>query len=955
MRAAALISLSALASACGSEATSVPDQTDAASELDALSPGPPEVDGASCDPGEARLEDGTCAALAPRGCEGVSADGAHECVPRWCWDLDDGRGGACGEGADDFCLPRPRACTADELAAGGGCPAGTWPDPGGTGACIEPGWGEESGEPAPPRWCFDGVDDDGAACAWGIEGCRLEGRACAEGEAGCEVGEWPDPAAGGACVVLEAGPFDTQRYCWGEDPLVVRRCGPEETGCAAGQAPVEGCVDPCAPVDVADARVVDPSDPEAYATLAEALVDVPEGATIVLAPGSHTGTVTLDTALTLRGRCADQVEVDALHIAADVTLIGLRTGALTVAATGSLEGHRLDVRCDDCGGATGVLAEGDLRLVASRVSGWGEAAVQGRVGALALEGTRLEGGLTTVRADGGSLTMVGSHLQGGAGGGVYTEAGTSPVRLEGVTVVDSTDPRECAAGIRTGDDARVELLAVRVWGQLCRAVHLNRVAQAEIAGLSAGGTPAAAIEYGPDEEPTRAAVGGAGVMLRAPGSARIAGVRVQGSLGFGLMVDDSDDALRTQRATLAGIRVHDVQRAAAPSEAGYDRVDGVGLKLGLPIAGSVPVSGVWIDQTNSVGFFLFWTTLDARDLVITDTGNPDEDGGFLGAGVMSTSSGGYLRDLHLRRTRVGVLSRTLFVDPPGRQIFEDVTLADIPRQGFRADFGGQILIRRARARDLGDAALAVFPASTIVAQQMTIERVAPSGMTAGGDLIAVGVRSTDNLPSEDAGGMGATAARYGSLLLAGSYLGGNRTAGALSWLEDATLTAWGVVSEGNLPDTSDRYGVGFAAILDGELNIHASVSRNNHTAGIAVDSAALVVEDTLVDTSLPTLFDDVRTGEQTTFGDGVMAFGAPRVRLTRTWLVRQERAGLLLDSCPDVVLDRLLLADNLFGLVAQAGTTVFEQDIAFAGNERDRCKDAFCIQVPEPPSFAPDD
>ena len=140
---------------CGPEQDAGGSTTDAAATaLDGESRGTEchpasfRADGSCCPSGHFyEASEDECAAIGPPECASTLPSNPAGCQPQWCASLRDPDGALCAPGATG-CHPEGRLCTLDELAAGVGSPAGSWPDPGASGACRVAGsWGSDGVAP----------------------------------------------------------------------------------------------------------------------------------------------------------------------------------------------------------------------------------------------------------------------------------------------------------------------------------------------------------------------------------------------------------------------------------------------------------------------------------------------------------------------------------------------------------------------------------------------------------------------------------------------------------------------------------------------------------------------------------------------------------------------------------------------------------------------------------------
>lgn len=439
----------------------------------------PGGEGESCIPvgAEIRPRD----ALTP-GTAGPLPPLADLTTPRWCWQSDD-----CTPFADG-CETASRACSRDELAAGAGCPAGTWPSPAAQGACVvtgsvASGASEVDTELDPtqlpeipplgsPRWCWDTLPD---GCEPFTEGCELAPRVCGPGESGCPAGEVPDGPdcrpAGGETGCPEGFLPDESTGC-APDPAA---CGTDPWPAAPDGAPVV-FVDAAAPAAGADGTQATP-----YATLAAAIDAAPEGAYLLLAAGTYNEQLVVGTSVTIRGRCA--------------AMVTLTYPSWTFSTAGAGEPVRLE-NLTLCSGTQPAIWLDQARPLIMRgvhVSGAGQIGVfvdgadaRAEVYESVVSGTRRNDGQGlgwSVRADGGELRLVGSRVHGGHGAAVSSGGAGGELIVEDV-LIDATAPN-VADGLQGYALASLDG-SLRAAGVRVRDVH-SAVAAFEASAISAAG------------------------------------------------------------------------------------------------------------------------------------------------------------------------------------------------------------------------------------------------------------------------------------------------------------------------------------------------------------------------------------------------------------------------------------------------------------------------------------
>ena len=335
-------------------------------------PPTPAVDGTAdalpCDPPRQRPDGGCCpigafhdiatAACTPVGppeCAASLFNNPAACEPRWCWHWRNGDGQPCAAEALD-CLPAGRRCSAAELAAGGGCPAGTVPSgEAGASACLAAGllstspWYAADGAAPPPlpalpasaspRWCL----------AAGLA------KACAPARAGGWAGQ--QLAADGTCApaglpwTCPPGFVIDNSATAGASGLAP--CVPDPAACGPGPWPQNLPASGVLYVDAKAAVGGDGSAAKPMGSLVAAVAAAQSGQTVALAAGTYPGALELGKGLHIRGRCAALSHIDGGGALAMVRLLGGAAVKLT------------DVRVT--GEGIGVLATAAAQAVLERV------------------------------------------------------------------------------------------------------------------------------------------------------------------------------------------------------------------------------------------------------------------------------------------------------------------------------------------------------------------------------------------------------------------------------------------------------------------------------------------------------------------------------------------------------------------------------------------------------------
>ena len=130
-----------------SRPTSVGGGADAQTSAPACHDRQKKADGTCCPSGQAyEFASDICFAVGPPECAEVIFNNPEKCAPKWCWDWQDADKKPCKAFAEG-CDTAGRLCTSEEIAAGGGCPAGTFPLTEKLGDCAPAGYFPGSGVP----------------------------------------------------------------------------------------------------------------------------------------------------------------------------------------------------------------------------------------------------------------------------------------------------------------------------------------------------------------------------------------------------------------------------------------------------------------------------------------------------------------------------------------------------------------------------------------------------------------------------------------------------------------------------------------------------------------------------------------------------------------------------------------------------------------------------------------
>ena len=265
----------------------------------------PKPDGGCCPNGQGfDSASASCVAFGPPGCQGS----AQDCVPVWCVDWQDASGKPC-DAKQIGCLGKGRACTAEEVAAGKGCPAGLMPSTygcavSGSAVALPEGvtWSGDALVVAADASPVAAADLNPGAAPPALPALDPPHEVMADGAlAACPVGT----VAGvpGVCTPLTG-------VAWTCPPGFVVAgpgCAPDPLDC--GTDAFGGVQDAVGTVFV-DATATAKATGQRTApfpTVDAAMVALPAGGTIVVAAGTYATAIDTAKPLTLRGRCAAKV------------------------------------------------------------------------------------------------------------------------------------------------------------------------------------------------------------------------------------------------------------------------------------------------------------------------------------------------------------------------------------------------------------------------------------------------------------------------------------------------------------------------------------------------------------------------------------------------------------------------------------------------------------------------
>ncbi len=289
------------------------------------------ADGSCCGSGTfADISTGSCLPFGPPECRQTAWDHPQTCVPRWCQEIEGEAGQACdgGNPEGDGCAAHGRRCTTDEVEAGQGCAAGSWPHPTGAG-CVGAG--------ADLTRLVDGIDEGvpGVVVPPGVPVldklppvnqtgfCRHAqngaARLCRVDEQACKQGHMTDPQDSDVClpvgVTWVCPPGFEHDAAQSDDKRI--GCKPSTSACPNAKWPAaNGQGDHH--VDALAACGGDGSVNAPWSSIGAAVAASKSGDTLLVAAGLYIEHVELTHGLTIQGVCAAKVRVqseDASHAA----------------------------------------------------------------------------------------------------------------------------------------------------------------------------------------------------------------------------------------------------------------------------------------------------------------------------------------------------------------------------------------------------------------------------------------------------------------------------------------------------------------------------------------------------------------------------------------------------------------------------------------------------------------
>lgn len=783
-------------------------------------------DGTCCHPGTWYAhERGACVPVGPVSCEAQIPSEPAGCVPKWCWTGLDSAGVACGPWDAD-CLPVGRACTGQDLASEVACEAGTW-RPSATSPCVPAGTSADvaavlaagAGDLPPPVTPSDVPWDgplpppeDTRFC-----GTAEQPRPCRPDEVGCGARAMPDPDVAGGCVPVGVPWACPPGFLPAAGGAAAGSCEPDPADCGAapwGDAPVEaGAVF----VDAAAGAGGDGSQGAPLRELAAAVAKVGPGGTIVMAAGTYAAPGPIGAPLTLRGRCAALVKIDGSGGFAAVEVVSKKAPAFELV----LRDLTLSGAC------RGLHAQGPVSVQARRI-----------------------------------------HVAGARGIGVRAWLAGAHVELrEAVVSATVAGPKFQGLGVLVDEGATATLGDVAVLGNADLAILVRNPGSA----IEARAARIDGFTTGPG------AGGPSGVHATDGGRLDLKSVSVRRVRGNGVLVLHGGT-----KARIAGAVVHDLATVSGADPGGAGLVVGGGA--------AVELAGVRIraNATQALGLRDPGTAVTARGLIVDSTPPPAPSASCCGGVWAASGASLELWDARLsHHAGFGLLVNSSGTRVRGGRVLVDRVEASadgafwggIHAQPADDPAGGpDVRLRLVRLRAVEGAGVQVYgPGTRVVLEELLVDGGLP-------------VSGGHKMP-----GFGISAQLGAHVSLRGARLHGSRGAGLTLFDAGTVVDAWGLLVDGTLPTVSGAYGLG-AQVLQGRLVLAGSRLVANHTAGLvaAGQGAMLRAHGLRVEGTLPVLPADARRKETgSLFGAGVVvADKVTDVTIASSLIVRNHMAGL---------------------------------------------------------------
>gem|GEM_PF-4637523 len=867
-------------------------------------------DGSCCPAGSAYVHaDDTCLAVGPPTCATSIFASPSTCVPSWCWDRLDGGDKPCTTGAD--CRVVGRVCTAQELSAGQGCAAGTYPDA--KGGCHAAGtMVADASQPAAPKpFIFDQVCPAGFAVDPSITPGAGQLPRCAPKADACGSTPFPKKHSG------DGQPFTTTLYVL-------------DSAATGG----------------------DGSKDKPFKTLAEALTNASGLTLLVVGEGIYTFGAELPANITIQGRCTAKTIVKGVASNTTVTATGVGKRALyDLTITGPNKGlyvlggatvHLVKVRINGARSAALKVSGFDSSVLASDllIDDTGELLkpknpsnykLFGR-GAELLDGAQL----SVVRARICNSRDIAVHISGKG-----TKMDATDFVVDGTREVAKTGAGGIGMALFGG--AKASVSGGRFHGNRTigvRAVGIGTLFDARRTIIDHT-RKSAILQEG--------AYHGQGLVLVAGGKAKLDRVRVSHNRRHSVAVDGGE-------LVATDLQISDT----APEPNGY-----YGRALVLFNNSVAHLTRTRVLRNRGVAILSRQSSLTAFDMLVDDTKGwvaDNKDGRGLDIGEGSS--------LYLTRTRVNAAHDAgIFVSGAAAKAeFRDVTV-----EGTRRDIGdnvygvgvhlgdgavlsaqrlrlhsnryGGIVVRSGASAKLSDVrikgnpqdatdhggAFLIRAKSSADVERMVIDGAVRHGILTGADteLTLRDVLISDTLPGGEGGGFGRAidAEHRSDVRLFGVHVRRAHEWGVGGFEPD--IRAVGMVVEGTLPAAGKaNHGEGIVGYTElqegpmrGSLTISASVVRGNHTAGIIGFRTKLKLDHVVVANTRPASL--TRTNRATReqlkqlLADGLLVFNSNAV-VTRSIFAANDRAGAVTSGVEGMRLSGSYVTTNAMG-VARIG------------------------------------
>ena len=880
-----------------------------------------------------------CVAVGPPEC----AKGAAElCVPRWCADWRTAKGEPC-DAQDALCQSFGRACTDAERAAGLGCPAGAWPASATAGDC------HAADSVVRP------VDAAAAATADSLDSSIAAGIPMLEPLAGlddtwfcretmAEAPRFCTPAELATCHSLPSVP---NSYClrvgvpWpnGACPpgfvatskAELAPCAPDPKEC--GGEPWTDSGLPGNPIRLYvsatlgnDAAVGSKAAP--VKSIGRAVELAQGGEWIFIAAGDYAENPVISKSVTLVGRCAAQVKVvskggpPAVTVGHTKTVIKVAVRGMTITGDGegvwhgmyaSLVLQRMWITGVRKWGVTSVHTNHLLSVAQSVIAdvrpalpdlgfGYGiyAAGATAQLEDVRVSGTRSSGIMTVLPAtvvSGTGVLIDGTLINAGkgtAGTGVQTNQGAS------VVLTRSRISANIGAGAAAlGSGSHLKLTQVLV-----------------------------------DHTQTRPIDGQAGLGMTVVngGSADLRAVRISANHDSGIIIGD-----KLSKVFARGLLVDGTLPTLISAEAG------MGLTI---VGGSADVRGLRSTGNAVQGVLVFGPTgtLTLRNALIDNTkaGKHGKDEFGFGIATLSGAKTALFEVRLSHNTHAGLL-----VEGSGSTLKASRLLIDSTRPPTvepTAGFG--IVVSQGAVATINSGRLhANYGAGALVGGSKSALR-----------LVGVLIDGSQATLGQIDGGRGVVAQDNAELWLQGCKLLDNASGGVVAIAAQSSHLV-GVVVAATRVNAAGKMGNGaqFDVVAEPSTVVSCHFDRNASSAVAYHGCPGLVDNSVLSNSQLatyPTFFESGgATGDHLSLADGLVAVAAPAMVVTRSLVLANPRAGLLLKDCKSASVSGTLASGGIFGLVTLGPVVPLVENCAFFGSDTAISSNASLL-IPPPPELA---